>query len=128
MDLERQRMGIRSFVGHIVSATTFGRLKRDPPSYELSFQCPRGLSGAPLLIRDADSMLVTGFVIGIERTEMNVFTERETVTEENERVTVERYEALNLGIALQSRAVLDVGPFRVLNGRTILQHLRRQAL
>jgi Trypsin-like peptidase domain len=123
----RDRMGIRSFVGHVVSATTFGRLAPDPPSYELSFQCPRGLSGAPLLIRHGDSMLTTGIVIGNQRTEMLVFSERESVSDAKEVVT-ERYEALQLGIALQSRALLDLGPFKVLNGRTIRQHLAEQDL
>lgn len=123
----RDRMGIRSFVGHIVSATTFGRLPSDSPSYELSFQCPRGLSGAPLLIRHGDSMLITGIVIGNQRTEMLVFSERESVSDLKEVIT-ERYEALQLGIALQSHALLDLGPFKVLNGRTIRQHLAQQAL
>jgi hypothetical protein len=127
IDLERERMAIRSFMGHVVSATTFGRLPADPPSYELSFQCPRGLSGAPLLIRHANSMLVTGIIIGNQRTEMLVFSESESVCDGKE-VVVERYEALQLGIALQSAALLDRGPFKVLNGRTIRQHLTRQDL
>ena len=103
--------GIRSFVGHVVSATTFGRLAPDPLSYELSFQCPRGLSGAPLLTRHDDSMLITGVVIGNQRTEMLVFSERESVSDMKEVIT-ERFEALQLGIALQCRAFLDLGPFR----------------
>lgn len=122
LDSERERMGIRAFVGHVVSATTFGRLASDPPSYELSFQCPRGLSGAPLLTRHGDSMLTTGMVIGNQRTEMLIFSERESVSEVKEVVT-ERFEALQLGIALQCRALLDLGPFRILNGRTLRQHL-----
>ena len=110
-----------------MSATTFGRLAPDPPSYELSFQCPRGLSGAPLLIRHGDSMLITGIVIGNQRTEMLVFSERESVSDVKEVIT-ERFEALHLGIALQCRAFLDLGPFGVLNGRTIRQHLAQQDL
>jgi hypothetical protein len=127
MELDRNRMGMRSFVGHVVSATTFGRLRTDPPSYELSFQCPRGLSGAPLLIRHEDSMLITGVVIGNQRTEMLVFSERESISETKEVVT-ERYEALQLGIALQSRALLDLGPLQILNGRTIREHLAHEGL
>jgi len=127
MEPGRDRMGIRSFVGHVVSATTLGRLAPDPPSYGLSFQCPPGLSGSPLLIRHGDSMLITGMVIGNQRTEMLVFSERESVSDVKEVIT-ERYEALQLGIALQSRALLDLGPFKVLNGRTIRQHLAQQAL
>ena len=72
-------------------------------------------------------MLVTGIVIGNQRTEMLVFSERETVSEVKEIVT-ERYEALQLGIALQARALLDLGPFKVLNGKTIRQHLAQHAL
>jgi len=127
IDPGRNRMGIRSFLGHVVSTTTFGGLPPDPPSYELSFQCPRGLSGAPLLIRHRESMLVTGTVIGNQRTEMLVFSEREIVSESKEVVT-ERYEALQLGIALQSRALLDLGPFDLLNGRSIREHLNQHDL
>jgi hypothetical protein len=72
-------------------------------------------------------MLVMGMVIGNQRTEMLVFSEREIVSEAKEVVT-ERYEALQLGIALQSRALLDLGPFRVLKGRSIREHLAQHAL
>jgi hypothetical protein len=123
----RNRMGIRSFVGHVVSATTFGLLATDPPSYELSFQCPRGLSGAPLLLRHGESMLVMGVIIGNHRTEMLVFSDREIVSDVKEVVT-ERYEALQLGIALQSRVLLDLGPFQILNKRTIRDHLAFEGL
>ena len=72
-------------------------------------------------------MLITGIVIGNQRTEILVFSERESVSDVKEVIS-ERYEALQLGIALQSRAFLDLGPFQVLNGRTIRQHLAQQAL
>jgi len=72
-------------------------------------------------------MLVTGTVIGNQRTEMLVFSEREIVSESKEVVT-ERYEALQLGIALQSRALLDLGPFDLLNGRSIREHLNQHDL
>ena len=72
-------------------------------------------------------MLITGIVIGNQRPETLVFSERESVSDAKEVVT-EQYEALQLGIALQSRALLDLGPFKILNGRTIRQHLAEQDL
>jgi hypothetical protein len=127
MDPGRDRMRVRSFTGNIVSATTLGRLPSDPPCYELSFACPRGLSGAPVLERRGELAVVAGMVIGNERMEMNVLTEREVVSE-GEKTIFERYEALNLGIALQSRCILGLGPFKVLNGRRIREHLAANSL
>jgi len=72
-------------------------------------------------------MLIAGIVIGNQRTEMLVFSERESVSDMKEVIT-ERFEALQLGIALQCRAFLDLGPFQVLSGRTIRQHLAQQDL
>jgi hypothetical protein len=89
--------------------------------------CPRGLSGAPVLERRGDLAVVAGMVIGNERMEMNVLTEREVVSE-GEKTIFERYEALNLGIALQSRSILGLGPFKVLNGRRIREHLAANSL
>jgi hypothetical protein len=72
-------------------------------------------------------MLVMGIVIGNQRTEMLVFSDREIVSDVKEVVT-ERYEALQLSVALQSRALLDLGPFSVLNNRTIREHLALEGL
>jgi hypothetical protein len=72
-------------------------------------------------------MRITGIVIRNQRTETLVFSKRESVSDAKEVVT-EQYEALQLGIALQSRALLDLGPFKILSGRTIRQHPAEQDL
>lgn len=122
LDLGRQTMNVRSFVGNVVSATTFDRLKPQPPSYELSFQCPRGLSGAPLLSSADGGASVVGIIIGNQTTEMTVFTSREHTSEHTEQI-VERYEALQLGVAIQTRAIMDLTFPKLLEGRTLRQHL-----
>jgi len=69
LDPERLIFVVRGFAGHVVARREHFRLKGQPPCYELSFIAPRGLSGAPLLARRNDRVLVAGVVIeedGIE--------------------------------------------------------------
>lgn len=125
LDLEHFIIGIRAFSGHVVSGPTFHRLKATLRVYEPSFQCPRGLSGSPLLSADGRTDVV-GIIIGNRSTQMLVFSDKEVLREPTQETIVERYESLQLGIALQSRAVLDTH-CRIL-GRTLREHLREHNL
>ena len=49
LDPESKTIGGRSFKGYIVSRKRFHGFTAKPWVYELSFQCPRGISGAGLL-------------------------------------------------------------------------------
>ncbi len=100
-DPERPHIDARGFKGAVVTATQFARLAGAPDIYELSFSAPRGLSGAPVMAADR----VVGIIIGNRSTEMLVFSHREMVTEEREFVT-ERFEAMQLGIAIRSTELL----------------------
>ncbi len=115
----------RTFSGTVVAARPFRRVRAEPRAYEVSFQCPRGLSGAPLL---TETLAVSGVVLGNQSTEMMVYASREHVSPERQHV-VERFEPLALGIAIQSRAVLELAvTFRLLGGLTLREHLERADL
>ena len=76
-------------------------------AFELSFAAPRGLSGAPLILDRAGVLQVAGVVIGNSQSRMPIL-EREDVSDDgHERVIVQQYESLTLGIATQARAILD---------------------
>jgi len=112
LDLQHANLNIRGFSGHIVSELSFYGLKAEPRVYELSFQAPRGLSGAPLLIHGGT---VGGVVVGNKSTEMQIFSDREILADGKQEKIVERYEALQLGIALTSPAIIDLD-FKILGG------------
>jgi hypothetical protein len=103
------RMGslnARAFRGTVSGTDRFERLPTHPLVYELSFQSPRGLSGAPLLTWGANPK-VAGVVIGNSTSEMVVFSNRERVSDTSETI-VERFEALHLGVALRSSQLLGL--------------------
>ena len=123
LDTERNSIASRSFKGHIVSRTRTP-FRADPWGYELSFASPRGLSGAPLITLDGPS-LIAGVVVGNRSTEMNIFTDREVISADKELV-VERYEALQLGIAIQGGELMALES-RILDG-DLRAHLENRSL
>jgi hypothetical protein len=126
-DLEVGTLGIRGLQGHIVGGTTFHRLSGKPPVYELSFACPRGLSGAPLVWQDSQPRgHVHGLVLTNHITEMTVFTETEKLIAAGQEKTLIKTEALHLGIAIRSSAVLGV--HSAFLGCTIAEWLRAHEL
>jgi hypothetical protein len=82
-------LGSRSFKGYIVSTKRFLRFAAKPWVYELSFACPRGLSGASVITLDG-APRVTGVVVGNHSIQMNDFTDREIISTDKERTIVER--------------------------------------
>lgn len=122
---------LRAFSGHVVSGRRYLPPGMKPPAfdaYELSFAVPRGLSGAPLLdYRTADgTTAVSGIVIGNGRESMLVHTQTEKDSATKETVVVERWESLQLGIAVQASCVLSTRS--TLLGRTIGEHLEERRL
>ena len=104
-------------------------MARRPRVYELSFQCPRGLSGAPLLLKGNDPSIV-GLIISNIVTEIQVSSVKEVITEETENqqttTTTERYESLHLGIAVQSNSLVNFDS-RIL-GCSLHNHLANNGL
>ena len=118
-------INIRAFSGYIVSTPQFHSLPGKPSVYELQFPCPRGLSGAPLF-KPGNSPKIVGMIIGNHSTEMLVYSDKEIEEDTNNKTIVERYEALQLGIALQANSILDCH-FKLL-GCSLGSHLKKHQL
>lgn len=116
-------IAVRSFQGYIVSDTRLFEVTARPPAYELSFHCPRGLSGAALC---SPTGAVVGMILGNRITSMTVFHEIETLKEEGSEREVRREEAMHLGVAIKAAALLDLR-FRVLDG-SVSDWLRKRGL
>jgi len=78
LDLHNLRLRARAFKGHVVCADDAGpaELTALPRIYELSFQSPRGLSGAPLLLPTAEGLLVGGVVVANRSTSLQLLAEQ----------------------------------------------------
>jgi hypothetical protein len=119
---------VRGFQGHIV--TRLARFKpagmAGPPFevYESSFVAPRGLSGA-LLTNTVGKAVIHGVVIGNSESQMMIFRDEERVQTDRTH-TVERYEALTLGIAVPASEVF--GQTSQLLGSTVYDHLNQHGL
>jgi len=121
----------RIFRGHAVSTPSQYELPADDGrpvrAYELSFQAPRGLSGAPLFVNlDEPSMppAVVGVVVGNSSQSMIVHSTRETDASGASTSVVERHESLSLGIAVQALSACSLSS-RIL-GTTVGNFLDRR--
>jgi hypothetical protein len=125
---DRKSVLERGFEGHIVAAPKEFKPQNyqgKPFSvYELSFQSPRGLSGAPLL--SLDPVHVTGVLIGNSKTSMLVFDSAEVEKSPTSETVVERYESLSLGIAVQARKIFDIKS--ALLDNTLGEHFRENGM
>jgi hypothetical protein len=95
------------FSGHIVGSQIYSRLPGRPLVFELSFAAPRDLSGAPLLYGGQ----ICGVVFANHQTKMLMFTDEERIEERSGTTRierVERYEALNLGLAVSAPTILSL--------------------
>src|SRR5438105_3750434 len=83
VDLHNLRVRARALKGHVVCADDAGAVELPgmPRIYELSFQSPRGLSGAPLLLPTTQGLLVGGVVVANRSTTLRLPTQQETITE-----------------------------------------------
>ena len=95
----------RGFKGYITSVCKFWRFPDAPAVFELSFQCPRGLSGSPLLLRNSNKII--GVVIGNEQTEMEIYREKETIIEKIEQTYI-RTEYFTYGIAISAKEIGEI--------------------
>lgn len=72
-DVANLRLTTRAYAGAIAAHYPFLDLPAKPEVYELSFPAPRGLSGAPVLVRIASGVPhVVGIVIGNGKSQMLV--------------------------------------------------------
>jgi hypothetical protein len=94
------------------------------PAYELSFQVPRGLSGAPL-VHPVGDIKVCGLVIGNSEHKMLVFQSEET-EEAGTKTSYKHWESLSMGVAVTATALyrlkssmlgMTIGDYLAANGR-----------
>jgi hypothetical protein len=104
------RVIFRGLEGIVSGVRTHRPLPAAPWVYETSFQCPRGLSGAPLLREDTQS--VAGCVIGNSQSFMEVsWTEEEIRDPHGEVVGIERerrVEGIYFGVAVCAKVIMDL--------------------
>ena len=105
MNIDVGSLTLRAFQGSIVSYARSRQFEGNPESYELSFTCPRGLSGAPLW-KGIDTPTIAGVVVGNSVSEMIVHSEREVIKDGNE-VVYEQTEAMHLGVAIRISEIRD---------------------
>jgi Trypsin-like peptidase domain len=110
MDPITGRIQFRSFMGGISGHQRWNGLTGRPMVYELPFQCDRGLSGAPIWVsgRGEGSPVVKGMIFGNSRTEMIVFSESEKDSSTQEVRTIEKIEAMRLGLAVTSDSIMSL--------------------
>jgi hypothetical protein len=121
-DAKNNFITMRALIGHIVSYMPFHLFPNKPLIYELSFPCPRGISGAPIMTASG----IKGFVIGNSLTEITVFKEEETVDDGSQRVVHEKTETTKFGVAI---AVSNLLPLTSrLLGSTFREHLISKGL
>lgn len=94
-------ISIRSLKGYVVSSgEAFGRnFPEGTEVYELSFQCPKQISGAPLLLAGPPARVI-GVIVGNSETSIQIGRETEDVGE-GEQVYV-RDQTTFFGMAIQS--------------------------
>jgi hypothetical protein len=125
---DQSRVLQRAFRGHVVADPREFEIParaRDPfAAYELSFQAPRGLSGAPLLMgfgRHISDQSIVGVVVGNSSSQMLVYAEEDIDVSGTQTNIVQHWERLNLGLAVQGESIL--GRRSQLLGRSLREFL-----
>ena len=112
-NLSEKEFNVRGLKGHIVTRRNFYEFPKKPSVYELSFHCPKGISGASL--KNYDTWHIKGFIIANASTEILVYEEREIDEGNNTKTVYEKYETTKYGIAITIENLLDKKS-RILNG------------
>jgi hypothetical protein len=125
-DVKQSEIYTRAFKGHIVTTRRWHDLKAAPNIYELSFQAPPGLSGAPLVSIAYPPQLV-GMIIKDTTSQMGLPTSIITEKSSDGTQTItEIQEAFHLGIALTSGVLASI--HSELLGGSLATRLRRAGL
>lgn len=125
LDIENRVINLRGIKGHVIGTGKQRLGSIQFRSYELNFQAPRGLSGAPLF-DDTHPPKVCGIIIGNRSHEMEVASMKEILGDGERIETFTRIEIMHIGVAIMAKELIAV-EFKLLNG-AILGHLRRNNL
>ena len=119
----------RALQGHIVSAPDKFKpvgFKGQPFGvYELSFQASSAMSGSPLLWSPSEP-LISGLIIGNSSSKMMLLEFEEVQEKSGEKIKVEQYESLALGIAVRQTEMFDLSSN--LLDMTLFEYLESQKL
>lgn len=126
LDTEKNLTYIRCFKGYIVSAGRFFTFNSKPKNYELSFHCPRGLSGAPIGTWGDPEVLIKGIVIGNVNSEIEIYSEKEVDKSNNETTFFQKMETTKFGIGIQTEEICELY-FDKINMK-IYDHLKANGL
>jgi hypothetical protein len=121
-DPKHRKLYNRSFKGYVVSSGTHadeGLLK-----YELSFSCPRGISGAALLTEDYSN--ICGLIIGNSLIEIEIGSQIEVIEEEAKKVYT-KMETTTFGIAYHVSEMLAM-KFESLGSVSLQEYLKTNSL
>lgn len=119
----------RALGGHIVTATTSrgNEIPGDEGIYELSFQCPKNISGAPLFTHESPEnkeSRIVGVIVGNGETSIEIGTDTEQ--SEGDEMMVRRELTTYHGIAVRSDGLQ--GRISELVGVSLQEHLDRHGL
>jgi hypothetical protein len=123
-NISQKEFIVRGLKGHIVTRRPFHEFENKPLVYELSFHCPKGISGASL--RNFETSYIKGFIIANASTEILVFKEKEVDDNNNEKTIYEKYETTKYGIAITVNNILDKSS-KIL-GTTFRKYLKKENL
>ncbi|MCJ7449411.1 MAG: hypothetical protein MUO72_17180 [Bacteroidales bacterium] len=109
LDLQNKILRNRAFKGYVSNYGQFFQFPSRPNCYELSFMCPKGISGAPLLQFDKDLLqyIVYGYIIGNSNCEIMVFSESEITLDGSTKTIYEKTESMKFGIAIQVTELIN---------------------
>jgi len=122
-NLEKE-MVVRGLKGHIVTRRHFHEFQNKPLIYELSFHCPKGVSGASL--KSTETSHIKGFIIANAATEISVFKETEINQDEKEKIVYEKVETTKYGVAITIANLIDKNSSIL--GTTFKKYLKKQNL
>lgn len=125
-DSVNRQLYTRSFKGEISMIGNYHTFASKPPCYELSYMCPKGLSGAPLICLTDGQLVVCGMTIGNEITDVIVSSFREELQTPNKISVYEKSEAFHRGIAMQTESFFGLNS--KLLGGTFLEYLTKEKL
>ena len=113
LDLQNKVINVRGIKGHVIGTGRHIEGRINFQSYELSFNPPRGLSGAPILFGDAIPR-VSGVVIGNRTHEMEVSSSEEISVTNDITEIYSKIEMMHIGICIQSSEFISY-KFQLLN-------------
>lgn len=111
---------LRAFKGYIITKRYFDFKTSKNIVYELSFPCPKGISGSFLL--DDNEGFICGLIIGNSKTSIEISYEKEELIEESKDYIYHKTETSSYGIAIASNSIIEL-KFEMLGNVSLNEYL-----